>query len=277
MITMKKFGLIGCPISHSKSPDLFKAAYGGRYEYNLIEGEDFDASYQKFLEEYQAINVTAPFKEPAYHKADSPTPRAKATESANILYKDKNGNIVADNSDIDGVEGAVSIGASDKDIVRTALVVGCGGAGRSAAYHIASAGFKTIILNRNLARAEKYASKLKSEYGYDITAGSLEEFRKWFRKAGVIIYTLPTAIEAIRSLKARDIKGRALFGKMKKIVMEANYKDPAFTPELIENLQKTNPYIKYVDGKSWLLYQAIAAYKRFTNEVPDIEKMHSVL
>ena len=34
---MKKFGLIGHPISHSLSPALFKAAYGGKYAYELIE------------------------------------------------------------------------------------------------------------------------------------------------------------------------------------------------------------------------------------------------
>ena len=68
---MKKFGLIGNPIAHSMSPSLFKAAYsrpddqGGSPEfiYELIEGADFEASYKKFTEEYDGINVTAPFKE----------------------------------------------------------------------------------------------------------------------------------------------------------------------------------------------------------------------
>ena len=42
---MKKFGLIGHPIAHSLSPALFKAAYNGRYQYDLIEGEEFEKSY----------------------------------------------------------------------------------------------------------------------------------------------------------------------------------------------------------------------------------------
>ena len=62
---MKKFGLIGHPIAHSLSPALFKAAFGGRYTYDLIEEEDFEKAYGRFLEEYDAINVTAPFKESA--------------------------------------------------------------------------------------------------------------------------------------------------------------------------------------------------------------------
>ena len=51
---MKKFGLIGYPISHSLSPALFKAAYNGKYIYDLIEIEDFETAYQKFLDEYYA-------------------------------------------------------------------------------------------------------------------------------------------------------------------------------------------------------------------------------
>ena len=65
---MIKFGLIGHPIEHSASPALFAKAYGGRWQYDLIEGEDFEASWQRFLDEYQAINITAPFKEAAFRK-----------------------------------------------------------------------------------------------------------------------------------------------------------------------------------------------------------------
>ena len=53
---MKKFGLIGHPIAHSLSPALFKAAFDGKYTYDLIEGDDFEQSYKKFLQ----IVVIAP-------------------------------------------------------------------------------------------------------------------------------------------------------------------------------------------------------------------------
>ncbi|MBR1959386.1 MAG: hypothetical protein IKA34_02310, partial [Bacteroidales bacterium] len=69
-----KFGLIGHPIAHSLSPALFKAGYDSRYPYQLIEGADFEDSYRRFLEGYDGINVTAPFKEPAFAKADILSP-----------------------------------------------------------------------------------------------------------------------------------------------------------------------------------------------------------
>ena len=58
---MKRFGLIGYPIAHSLSPALFKAAYGGKYAYDLIEEADFEKAYDRFLQDYHAVNVTAPF------------------------------------------------------------------------------------------------------------------------------------------------------------------------------------------------------------------------
>jgi Shikimate 5-dehydrogenase len=57
---MKRFGLIGNPVAGSLSPRLFEAAYGGRYTYDLIEGAEFAASWQRFLDEYDGINITAP-------------------------------------------------------------------------------------------------------------------------------------------------------------------------------------------------------------------------
>ena len=67
---MKRFGLIGYPIAHSLSPFLFRAGYEGKYPYELIETSDFEEAYRRFLSEYHGINVTAPFKELAYAKAD---------------------------------------------------------------------------------------------------------------------------------------------------------------------------------------------------------------
>ena len=70
---MDRFGLIGDPIKTSGSPALFRAAYsdkvqadGTPYGYDLIEGSDFESSYSRFLSDYKAINVTAPYKEKAY-------------------------------------------------------------------------------------------------------------------------------------------------------------------------------------------------------------------
>ena len=97
-----KFGLIGHPIAHSLSPALFKAGYDSRYPYQLIEGADFEDSYRRFLEGYDGINVTAPFKELAFVKADILSPECEAVGATNLLVKTPDG-IKAYNSDYLGV------------------------------------------------------------------------------------------------------------------------------------------------------------------------------
>ena len=66
-----KYGLIGYPIAHSKSPALFQAAYpDSDMTYDLIEETDFERAYRRFLDTYDAVNVTAPFKGDAFRKVD---------------------------------------------------------------------------------------------------------------------------------------------------------------------------------------------------------------
>ena len=62
-----------------------------------------------------------------------------------------------------------------------------------------------------------------------------------------------------------------------KLIIEANYKDPAFSPDMVAGLKSVNPGLEYVSGKEWLLHQAVGAYKVFTGEAPDIEKMRKVI
>ena len=272
-----RFGLIGHPISHSLSPALFRAGYQGRYSYDLIEEEDFDKAYSRFLEEYDAINVTAPFKEQAWKKADISTDECDIIGAANILIKTPDGKIMAANSDHSGVTGAVAKGLIPGiKIHQTALIAGCGGAAKAAAYAMCTSGYRTVILNRNEQKAIDFAFRLKKDYGFDIEAHPIGEFRKWFRRSGVIIYTLPLAIPDLESLSRRDLTG-GLFRSESKVIVEANYKDPAFTMEMTERMQKVNPELRYVDGKEWLLHQAVGAYMRFTDEAPNIEQMRKVL
>ena len=134
---MKKFGLIGHPITHSLSPALFEAAYGGRYQYDLIDNADFEKAYESFLQEYDGINVTAPFKEAAYRKADIITPDCEAVGATNLLVKNPEG-IKAYNSDFLGVrkwlmEVAERLEGQDGHRSIKVLIAGYGGAGKAAA------------------------------------------------------------------------------------------------------------------------------------------------
>ena len=62
-----------------------------------------------------------------------------------------------------------------------------------------------------------------------------------------------------------------------KFILEANYRNPSFTDEMIGRMKKANPLAEYIEGKIWLLYQAVTGYEIFTGETPDLEKMSKVL
>ena len=277
---MKKFGLIGHPIAHSLSPALFKAAYGGKYAYDLIEGEDFDKSYEKFMEEYDAINVTAPFKELAYAKASSQSGECKAVGAANILIKDKE-SVFADNSDIAGVSGALRTAGIANSKGKKALIVGCGGAAMAATYATwIELGCDTVVINRNFEKAKNFIERIKDiQQGQsEISAAGIDRFEEYFRESDIVIYTLPLAIPVLKILERSTIRGGKLWQrKRSKIILEANYKDPAFTSEITERICRINPKIRFISGKEWLLHQAVGAYKSFTGEEPNIGEMRKVL
>lgn len=248
---MKKFGLIGHPIAHSLSPALFKAAYDGKYAYDLIEGEDFDTSYRRFIEEYDAINVTAPFKEAAFAKADILSEECASTGATNLLVKTPEG-IKAYNSDFLGVRMWLSEVTEDLKGVKI-LIVGLGGAGKAAAAAAESLGMDVIRMNRTVRDSQTHP---------------LDDFRKCFRKANIIIYNIPAAIPELKELTDSD------FNEDKpKLILEANYKDPS----LRETMESFGSKAVYTGGETWLLYQAMTGYKILTGEKPDLTKMSDVL
>ena len=252
-----RFGLIGHPIAHSLSPALFKAGYEGRYPYELIEGEDFEESYRKFLEEYDGINVTAPFKELAFAKADILSPECESVGATNLLVKTPQG-VKAFNSDFLGVRMWLEEVAAEVLTEKiSVLIVGLGGAGKAAAAAAESLGMKVVRMNRTV-RDEK--------------TRPLDDFKECFREADIIVYNIPTGIQALNELTDKDFTP----GKPK-FILEANYKDPSFGKEILAKMQTANPLARYTGGKTWLLYQAVTGYEIFTGEKPDLAGMYDVL
>lgn len=190
---MDRFGLIGSPISHSRSPELFKEAFGGRYGYDLIETPDFEQAWKRFVEgPYRAVNVTAPFKALAAERADAATSAVRLIGAANILVKTPQG-IKAYNSDYLAVKSILDKCAERFLTPRACTkvaVIGGGGAGRAALAAAEDSGFSARLLH------------------HDEIAGGV--------RADIIIYTLPKAVEGIDRLDSP-------------VLIEANYRDPVLT------------------------------------------------
>ena len=278
-----KFGLIGHPIAHSLSPALFKAGYAGRYPYDLIETPDFEEAYKIFLNEYDGINVTAPFKELALKKADIISEECNLVGATNLLIKTPEG-VKAHNSDYLGVRewlsgvvaglertpvapfGALLPPAArgvarflnlQQHQMRHVLIVGIGGAGKAAAAAARSLGMEVTVLNRTI-----YSDEIKP----------LSCFREEFRKADIVIYNLPVRIPELDTLTYEDFAA----GRPKHI-LEANYRNPSFDNELIQKMLHANPDATYTEGQVWLLLQAVTGYEIFTGDTPDESSMKEVI
>lgn len=167
-----RFGLIGHPISHSLSPRLFSSAYAGRWQYDLIETPVFEEAFARFVKDYQAINITAPFKADAAASADIKSPEVEAIGAANILVKRPEG-ITAFNSDYLGVKKMLS----ELKGCSSCAVIGYGGAGKAAAEAARSEGLETRVYRHS-----------------EITGGV---------DADIIIFTLPRAAEGSDRLRCR--------------------------------------------------------------------------
>ena len=248
-----KFGLIGHPIEHSFSPALFKAGYGGMYPYDLIITEDFEEAYRSFLDEYDGINVTAPFKELALRKADIISEECRLVGATNLLIKTPEG-IAAYNSDF---RGLVTMFRGLKGDEKTVLIVGAGGAGKAAKAAAEAMGYETTVINRT-----QYNPEIKP----------LSAFREEFSKADIVIYNLPVRIPEIDMLTEADLCP----GK-EKVILEANYRNPSFDNGSIQRMVSMNPLIRYIDGREWLLQQAVTGYELFTGETPDCEAMKAII
>ena len=295
---MKRFGLIGHPIAHSLSPALFKAGYAGKYPYELIETADFEEAYNRFLNGYDGINVTAPFKELAYAKADILSEECRIIKATNLLVRTPEG-VKAYNSDYLGVrmwlmEAAEGLKRTPptswapppaaRGVARFSpppqphstikvLIVGTGGAGKAAAVAAASLGMEVTLMNRSIEKAEAVAGSIAEMNGnIAVEVRPMEDFRCCFRKADIVIYNIPSAIPALGELTSEDFNP-----EYQKFILEANYRNPSFDDTLIGKMNASNPAASYTDGKVWLLYQALTGYEIFTGEKPDLGSMSAVL
>lgn len=256
---MAKFSLIGNPISHSKSPALFKAAYGeGMHTYTLLEAPTCKEAMQRFKDEgITGTNVTSPFKDEIMDHISFPDKISSILSSANTVIL-KEGKLHSFNTDYYGVKNTLeeylnsksSLGASKEEPL-TALVVGAGGAGKAAALAVAHMGMEVYLANRSSCAAKPFADKTGAQYI------PLTEIPLLLPKTDIIIYTLGMEIE--------QLKGVHLGGK---IVFEANYAHP--------NMQCCGAE-EYIDGRLWLYNQAIGAFRLFTGEEPCTQAMREAI
>ncbi len=158
--TIDRYGVMGYPVSHSRSPvihRLFALQTGQNMQYELLQvtPEKLETAVRQFQRTGgKGLNVTVPHKRTVRELADSVSERAELAGAVNTLVFD-NGEIHGDNTDGAGLLrdlrnnlGIVLKGAS-------VLVLGAGGATAGIVGPLLAAGPRSVrIANRTLDKAE---------------------------------------------------------------------------------------------------------------------------
>ncbi len=131
---MKRLGVLGWPVAHSRSPAMQRAAFAALglddWSYQLLPvPPELLAETVRALggAGFVGANVTVPHKQAALALADRVTASARAIGAANTLSFAADGTISAENTDAPGLLDALA-GIGRDPAGATALVMGAGGA-----------------------------------------------------------------------------------------------------------------------------------------------------
>jgi 3-dehydroquinate dehydratase/shikimate dehydrogenase len=160
------YGVVACPVSHSKSPLIHNRAFHARR---------LDAVYLPFLVPalqlpdwmkfaagmpVQGFSVTIPHKQSIVRHLDIVAPLAKRIGAVNTVWR-KAGKWRGTNTDAEGVVRPLS---RHLRIARSSvLIAGYGGAARAAAFALGDASAQITITGRNMKKAQALAAAVKGE------------------------------------------------------------------------------------------------------------------
>lgn len=160
---MKTFAVFGNPIQHSKSPQihrLFAQQLKIDHPYGriLVPVDAFLKSLESFFEVGgKGANITMPFKEQAFARADELTERAALAGAVNTLKRLVDGRLLGDNTDGIGLLSDLERLSLVKPGNRI-LLLGAGGAARGVLLPLLSLDCAITITNRTFARAQELAT-----------------------------------------------------------------------------------------------------------------------
>lgn len=138
----RRFGLLGEKLDHSISPLIH--GYLGNYSYKCYptERKNLDAFFSS--EKLNGFNVTIPYKQEAFRRCGSVSETAEKTGAVNTVLRLPDGSLYGDNTDVYGFEAALernSVSLSGKKVI----VLGSGGAGKTARYAAQKQGASEVI------------------------------------------------------------------------------------------------------------------------------------
>ena len=186
-MSLRRACVMGHPVAHSRSPMIHgywlrTLGIEGAYELKDLTPEQFPQfAGQLGKNGYVGGNVTVPHKEAAFRMVSRRDEAAQAVGAVNTLWVE-GASLMGGNSDTHGFIANLDHRAPGWDVPGCrAVVLGAGGAGRSAVYALRQRGAKVQVVNRTAARAQELAAK------FGASAHSFEAVPALLREADLLV------------------------------------------------------------------------------------------
>ena len=259
---MHRAAVLGSPISHSRSPDLHRAAYaelGLDWTYDAIEcnDRDFAAFFAGLDEQWRGLSLTMPLKEVVLDVVEDVDDRARRVHSANTVWRTADSSSWrATNTDIPGICSA--LGDVGVDRLERVRILGAGATARSAVAAVAEMGAVSIVVHARRPEAADEVVRLARDLGCSSRGADLDV--QW-GEDDLLISTLPADAGApwAAALDADRIGHTAL--------LDASY-HPWPTP-LAQAWARHAPVAPVASGRDMLLWQAVDQVRLMTGAVTD--------
>ncbi len=259
--------VIGLPVKHSLSPAMHNAAFravglDAHYDAREVQPAELAAVVDSFRDPAcLGANVTAPHKQAVIPLLDSLTDEALGLGAVNTIVQ-RDGRLIGDNTDAAGLQrwfreaGIVVAG-------REVLVLGAGGAARSAVRALARGGARSVlVLNRTHARAAGLVAELAASVpGTELTAGAL---------AAAAAPTLQGMHVVINATSLSHLGGTPE-------VHPSWFADGCVAVDLAYNPPETgfmcaarDAGARTENGLGMLVHQAVLAFERWTGQTPPL-------
>ena len=255
-------GLMGWPVSHSRSPRLHNwwiERYGidGVYMPLAVRPEHLAEALRALPKlGFAGCNLTIPHKEAAAGLVDEVDDLARRVGAVNTVVVQPGGALWGGNSDVFGfAESLRSDAPGWRAGQGDAVVLGAGGAARAVVVALQDLGARVRVLNRTRARAEALAA----EFG--CAAADWDDRAEALADAGLLVNTTSQGMdgEPPLDLPLDRLPPRA-------VVCDVVYV-PLRTPLLAEAEARGNPI---VDGLNMLLHQARPGFERWFGVRPEV-------
>lgn len=163
------FGLLGCNIGYSRSPEIFRELWKGDStprEYRLIDLKDPTPFIEEVRKDssWRGFSVTIPYKEWIIPHLDDITDVGKSVGAINAV-RVHDGQLIGHNTDVSGFLAPLKSFFSNAFLspAKRALVLGTGGAAKAVRYGLESKGMEVITISRSEKRGDLTYQEITSD------------------------------------------------------------------------------------------------------------------